>query len=462
MAQPESVEPSPAEPARAEAPLSRNALWSYTLPGFGVSFLYTLVLVAYLNFATDHLGAAPAVVGLIFAAAKVWDAFADPTAGYLSDRTRSRFGRRRSWMLASSLPLAVFAWLAWAPPASLHGLALSAWIAVTILGFHAAYSVFEVPNLALGAELTQDRVARQRVFGLRQAVRTIALFGAFGIGYPIVLSGREGAAAVGLVMGLVSAALIVVCTLRLPPERADYQARGGQRLWRSFADVWSNPHARLLLIVYFIESIGIGGLSVLVPYVTRYVMERPDLGPTMLVTYTTANLAGIPLWLWLGRRYEKRRLWLVAMLQGGFGFGILFFLGPNDWPLMVASSLIAGSANACAVTLGQALKADLVDVDEHRTGERKEGAYFAAWSFVGKLANGIMIAVVGVVLSLVGYQPNVPQSERVLFAMVFLLGGMPTLGYAIGSLLFSRFSLSEAEHARIRAELDARAAARTA
>ena len=223
--------------------------------------------------------------------------------------------------------------------------------------------------------------------------------------------------------------------------------------------MWGNPHARLLLIVFFIESLGLGGLSVLVPFVTQYVMERADLGPPMLGIYTTANLLGIPLWLYLGRFYEKRRLWLIAMLAGGFGFGLLLFLGPGDWPLMVASSLIAGSANACAVTLGQALKADLIDVDEHRTGQRKEGAYFAAWSFVSKLANGIMILLVGVVLEAAGYVPNVAQTATVRFTLVFLIGGMPVIGYTIGTLLFSRFSLSEAEHARVRLELDARAAA---
>ena len=454
MAQATTLEAAPSAPA-----LPRGTLWSYALPGFGVSFLYTLVLVTYLNFATDHLGASATMVGLIFAGAKVWDAFADPTAGYLSDRTRSRFGRRRSWMLASSAPLALFTALAWAPPASLAGWQLSLWIGVTILGLHAAYTAFEVPNLALGAELTQDRAARTRVFGLRQVLRTLGLFGAFGIGFPIVQSGRAGAAWLGLATGLVTAALIVAATLRLPPERADYQARGGHGLWRSFADVWGNPHARLLLVVFFIESVGVGGLSVLVPYVTKYVMQRPDLGAPLLLVYTTANLAGIPLWIGLARRFEKRRLWLVAMLQGGLGFGLLLFLGPNRWPILFASALIAGSANACAVTLGQALKADLVDGDEHRTGERKEGAYFAAWSFVGKLANGLMIAVVGIVLDLVGYVPQVEQGAPVRSALVFLIGGMPLLGYAIGSLIFARFSLSEAEHARIRRELDARAAA---
>ena len=445
--------------ASPPVPLPSSVLWSYALPGFGVNFLYTLVLVTYLKFASDVLGVSLSAVGLIFGAAKIWDALADPTVGYLSDRTRSRFGRRRSWMLATCAPLALFTALLWAPPAALTGGPLIAWIAVCALAFYTAYTAFDVPNLALGAELTQERTSRSRVFAWRQAVRTLSLFAAFGIGYPIVLSGRAGAAGLALGAGVLSAVAIVFFTLRLPDERPDYQTRGGHSPWRSFADVWGNPHARLLLIVFFIESLGLGGLSVLVPFVTQYVMERADLGPPMLGIYTTANLLGIPLWLYLGRFYEKRRLWLIAMLAGGFGFGLLLFLGPGDWPLMVASSLIAGSANACAVTLGQALKADLIDVDEHRTGQRKEGAYFAAWSFVSKLANGIMILLVGVVLEAAGYVPNVAQTGTVRFTLVFLIGGMPVIGYTIGTLLFSRFSLSEAEHARVRLELDARAAA---
>jgi len=450
------AQPRPVERVNVEPSLSRATLWAYVLPGFGVNFLYSLFLVTYLKFATDQLGAAPALVGTIFAGAKVWDAFADPAAGYLSDRTRSRFGRRGTWMLASALPLALFTALAWAPPGGLGAIALAVWIAVSVVGFHTSFTAFEVPNLALAAELSQEPATRSRLFALRQAVRTVGLFAAFGIGFPIVQSGRAGAALLALAMGTFTAGTIVACTLRLPRERADYQTRGGRSPWRSFGDVWSNRHARLLLTVFFIESLGLGGLSVLVPYVTQYVMGRPELGAPMLVLYTVANFAGIPLWLWLGRRHDKRRLWLVAMLQGGFGFGLLFFLGRGDWMLMAASSVIAGSANACALTLGQALKADLVDVDEHRTGERKEGAYFAAWSFVAKLANGLMIGVVGIVLDAVGYVPNVEQPEPVRFAMLFLMGGMPVIGYAIGALLFSRFSLSEAEHARIRRELDAR------
>jgi Na+/melibiose symporter-like transporter len=150
------------------------------------------------------------------------------------------------------------------------------------------------------------------------------------------------------------------------------------------------------------------------------------------------------------------------MGMGGLGFGLLLGLGENGWPLMVVSSLVAGTAQACGNSIGQALKADVIDLDELRTGERKEGAYFAAWSFVNKLGNAILASSAGFALGLAGYEPNAEQTPIVKYTMIFLLGGMPLIGYAIGSLAFARFPLSEAEHARIRRELDARAAARSA
>jgi GPH family glycoside/pentoside/hexuronide:cation symporter len=168
-------------------------------------------------------------------------------------------------------------------------------------------------------------------------------------------------------------------------------------------------------------------------------------------------LLAVPFWVWLARFFEKRHLWLYAMVQGGIGYSLIFWIGEGSWLLMAISSLLAGTAGACGSTLGQALKAEIIDFDEYRTGERKEGAYFATWSFVSKLAAGIMIGVVGISLDLAGYVQNAAeQSETVKRTMTFLMGGVPMVGYALGSLAFTRFGLSEAEHTRIRSELDAR------
>ena len=449
-------------PARG---LDRAVLTAYALPALGPAFLYNLVVVMYLNFATDQLGAAAGTLGAIFFVSKLWDAVSDPMAGYLSDRTRSRLGRRRSWLLASALPISGFSLMMWAPPEGLSTDMLTVWIAVGVLGFYTAITMAEVPHMALGAELSVDSAGgRNRVFMWRQIMRTIGMLGAFSLGTLIVArpeSGREGAFWLALGVGVLSAIGLAWGVAALPPERPDFIERGGRRPFAAIADVARNRYARLLLIVFFVESMGTGAIGVLVPFVIRYVMELPvSFIPAMLACYVVATFAGVPVWVRLADRFEKRRLVLIAMLLGGFGFGLMFFVGPGDWPLMAVGGVIAGFAGACGNTLGQSLKADVIDVDELHTGERKEGAYFAAWSFTNKFATGIMLGTVGLALEWVGYVPNEAQSDGVKFAMVALMGLMPMIGYAFGALVFSRFSLSEAEHARIRAELDARAAAR--
>jgi GPH family glycoside/pentoside/hexuronide:cation symporter len=456
--------PAP-EGASADAPLPLRVLVAYAVMNVGVSFLSTLFVVMYLKFATDRLGVSMLSMGAIFLVAKLWNAIADPIVGSWSDRTRSRWGRRRSWLLGSSLPLAWFTWMAWAPPAALAGPVLGAWVALSVFGFYSAMTSFQVPHAALGVELTHHPQSRNRVFAIKYVVQMVGLFAAFWIGIRLVddpETGRAGARWLGLLGGLGSALLVALPLPLLPRERSDYQGRGGVSILRALADVSRNPEARLLLFVFFIEALGLGGLTVLVPFVTQYVMHRPDLTEAMLSVYVLAGVAGVPLWVWLARRFEKRRLWLVAMGMGGLGFGMLLGLGENGWPLMVVSSLVAGTAQACGNSIGQALKADVIDLDELRTGERKEGAYFAAWSFVNKLGNAILASSAGFALGLAGYEPNVEQTPLVKYTMIFLLGGMPLLGYGIGMLAFARFPLSEAEHARIRRELDARAAAGSA
>ncbi len=446
----------------APAPrLGLAVLTLYGLPGLGVNFLFSLILILYMKYATDVLGIAPGVVGAIFFVSRIWDAISDPLAGTLSDRTRGRLGRRKSWLLASSVPLGVAALAMWTPPAGLSGTALTLWIGAGVFAFYTAYTVFEVPHMALGAELTHDARSRVRVYGSRQILRTVGLFAAGALGAGLLESPddpRTTASWIAAGAGLFTVVSIAVSVFGLPAERADYAGRGGEQLGRSLADVWRNPHARLLLFVFFLESLGAGAIGVLAPYLMTYVMKTPDLLNEMLIAYMVPALVSIPFWVRLGNHFEKRRLWQFALAMNGLGFGALFFASEGSIALVIGAAAVAGIAGGCGSTLGQALKADIVDVDELNTGERKEGAYFAAWNFTGKLASGVMIGVVGLTLQLVGFAPNQEQSDLTKFAMRFLMGGMPFLGFGIGLVAFLRFSLSESEHRRVREQIEARRA----
>ncbi|MEE3330130.1 MAG: MFS transporter, partial [Myxococcota bacterium] len=141
---------------------------AYGLPAFGVMGATVLFTAYIVKYSTDVLLVPAGVMGVLFAVGRLWDGVTDPLVGFLSDRTETRWGRRRPWMVASVLPLALFGWMAWAPPLTLEGGWLVAWMAVAVLGFSTATTLFFVPHNALGAELVEDYTRRTSVFAARE------------------------------------------------------------------------------------------------------------------------------------------------------------------------------------------------------------------------------------------------------------------------------------------------------
>ena len=438
--------------------LSNKVLFGYGLSAMPVMYGYVLVLIMYMKYAVDGLGASPAVVGTIFLAAKFWDAVSDPLIGNLSDRTRRASGRRKPWIRAAAPMLAVFGIMAWAPPESLQGYQLSLWIGVAVIGFYTAYTMFDVPHMALGAEITLLPNERNRVFGVRQLMRIAGMLVAGTLGTYLVSQGTAYATAMAYALGLLTLVLIFTGVSLLPPERAAFQGRGGANPYRAIRDVLVNPHARLLLMIVFIDAIGVGGIGVLLPFLVEYVLLMGDILPLFMAINMFAGLAMVPGWIWLAGHFDKRKLIFWSFIGCGVGYGLVLLIGEGDWHLMAISSLLAGGSSSCANVLGYSLKSEIIDSDEYHTGERKEGAYFAGWSFMNKLGAGIMVAMVGFALEWSDFQPNVAeQTELVKQTIVLLMGGLPLVCFLLGAAAFTRFSLTAEEYTRIRAELDVRA-----
>ena len=437
--------------------LPTRALVGYGLSATPVIYAYVLVLIMYMKYAAVELGISTAVIGTIFLVAKGWDAVTDPMVGWLSDRTRSPRGRRRPWLVASAPLLALTSIALWAPPTALEGPALIAWVTVAAFGFYTAYTIFEVPHMALGAELSLAAIERNRIFGLRQALRVVGMMVAAAVGTTVIALGEAPTRQMAWLLAIATLALIWLGVALLPRERAEFRGRGARNPFRAVRDVVENRHARLLLLVLFIDQIGTGGIGVLTPFVLHYVADAEALVPALLVANMVASLLAIPVWLRLARRYEKKTLLLASMIGSGVGYGFILTVGHGDWLRVLVSAIVAGASSACPNCLGYTLKSEIIDFDEYETGERKEGAYFAGWSFVGKLAGGVMVGLVGWSLDLAGFDGQVEeQTVLVQQTMVALMGGVPLVCYLIGALIFRRFDLSESEHARIRAALDER------
>jgi GPH family glycoside/pentoside/hexuronide:cation symporter len=450
--------------------ISWGTVFAYGAPGVAIGYMNLMLSLYVMKFATDVLLIAPAVMGVIFMVSRIWDAISDPIAGYLSDRTRSRFGRRRIWILASVVPIGATFVMVFAPPSGMSGSALNIWMTVAIVGFYSATTVMLVPHLALGAELSPSYHERSRLFGIRHAFFTFGSILALYSFYLLISAEQEGATAVrqsAFDLSLIASVAVLVLVFYafvVLRERLDYQGRVNEKPFQAFGDVWRNPHARLLIIVTFIENVGSAAIGALTLYVAQYVIGAAQWAPIIILCYMIPSTLSVPLWLPLSRRFGKIGLWMFSMLLTGFAFGTLFALPflesvPLKIGYTMCAAVLAGLAAGCGGTIAPSIQSDVIDYDEYTTGERKEGSYFAAWSFVFKGATGVMLGLTGFVLDAAGFVPNEEQTMTVQVAMVTLYGLFPLVCYVIGAWLFRRFSLDEAEHQRIREVLDARAGA---
>lgn len=428
----------------------------FSSPVLGVFMANTLVNFYFLKFSTDVLLIAPAVIGSLLLVARIWDAVTDPAAGWLSDRTSTSLGRRRPWLLGSAIPLGLSIVMLWSPPESLQGTPLTLWIGAAILLFYTAFTAFRVPHLALGAELSRGYHDRTRVFGIMQAVESTGMLAATGVLYFLESADdpRGFARLLSVAIGAFAAVLIVLAVWRIR-ERAEFQGRGGASPWRSFRDVFGNPHARVLIGVIFLEQLGFSALVALLPYLSDYVVQTPGRTAIYLFGAVGCLLLSIPAWISLSRRFGKKPVWLFSILVKSILFGAAFTLGAGDFVPLVVISVCFGLMTGCGVVVGPSLKADVVDWDEGETGERKEGSYFAAWNFVQKAAGGVGIWAVGTMLAMTGFVPNMVQSDDTVLGMRVLASALPGVLHLVALVLLARFALSESLHQAARARAGA-------
>jgi GPH family glycoside/pentoside/hexuronide:cation symporter len=439
--------------------LRRSTLVLYSAPAIVGGFSGAWISMYLLKFSTDVLLIGPSVVGLLLGISRAWDGVSDPLAGYLSDRTRSRFGRRRPWMGASAVPLALLFFALWSPPAALSGSSLVAWVGVSLVLFYTAHAAFNIPHSALGAELALGYHERTRLFGYRASLEMLGVFLAAGAIFALERAADERSAAAWIAgaAGVASAGLILYSSSRLV-ERPGFQERGAQRAYAAFRDVLANRHARLLLAVFFLDMLGFAMLTTLLVYVTEYVMDMRGLTGVFMAGSLVAMLAALPLWIRLSQSIGKRSTWIVTTLTKAAAFGGLFFVGPGDWPAMVVATCVIGATHGAGMVLGPSIKADVIDYDEVQTGQRKEGTYFASWNLAQKAASSFAIVLAGVVLDVAGFEPNRAQDASAQLAIRGLFAAGPCLFNALAALLLLRFSLDERAHSAIRATLAERPA----
>ncbi|QJW37231.1 MFS transporter [Cellulosimicrobium protaetiae] len=410
-------------PRLSRATIAGYAAGSVGTGGFGT--LPGLVLLVYL---TDALAVPAAAAGLIVTGAKVWDVVIDPFIGYGSDRDLARTGSRRRFMTIGALTLPVLFALTFAVPSAAGPTAAAIWVLVAFLLAATAFSLFQVPYIALPAELDPTYDGRTRLLAWRVAALAFAIL-LFGAGGPALRGGGDstsGYLVMGVVSGVVIGAGMLVASRVAPrvaprrPGARDGGAPGGStapapaastsaaRAWvlavREAVDALrrSRPF-RTLLAAFFLQAVATGLMLAGAAYVARYVLHDEAAVSFLFAALIAPALLCMPLWTRLARRDGKERGFVVAtVLFAVAALGMIPLLwAPGAW--VYAPTALAGIAYAGMQALPLAMLPDVIAHDARTHGEGRGGAFSGVWTAGETTGMALGAAVLSLVLGVTGY-----------------------------------------------------------
>jgi GPH family glycoside/pentoside/hexuronide:cation symporter len=377
-------------------------------------------------------------------------------------------GRRRPWMLAGSLPLALSLVMLWSPPRGLEGSALIAWVCGSFLLFYTAITAVNVPHESLAAELSLDYRERTRAFAWRRVAFGVGALGAMAgvyllTGFDLATEvGRDEARSMAFVVAATAAVVgsgLIAVSVFFVRERPEFAGRGSGSVVRAIGDVVRNPYARLIFVVFFIQQLGVISLTVSIPYFAQYVLHDERIAPTVIAVLFGGSLLAIPIWVRLAKHYEKKSLVMGSMIAVAAALGWLSGVSSDQVTQLYVAVALASVAVAALDVILPSMCADVIDYDELETGERKEGTYFAVWNFGQKTAAGVAGLGVSALLASAGYDRDVVPNEDVITAIRWGFADIPFVCFSLGTLLFTRFSLDSRRHAEIRAKIEERSGA---
>lgn len=435
---------------------------AYAAPAFALAVVGIPVYVYIPKFYTDVVGVHIAALGILLFGVRIFDAITDPAFGYLSDRTRSRFGRRRPYLAAGSVLVAVTLFMLFYPPRGSAGFE-TIWFAVSIYALFLFWTAVVVPYESLGPEITFDYDERTSLFGMRDGFLIAGTMAAaaspalvrwiFGLD-----ESPAGERATFFWIAVIYAPLVIGtcwwCAVSVRGTTQEVRS-GSTRLLQGLKQASGNRPFVILLISFTISSIGNNLPATLILYYVEYVLQS-DLAEAFLLLYFVTGILFLPAWVRLARRIGKKKAWLGAMAINTGAFTGVFFLGPGDAAVYGALVFLSGIGFGATLALPSAIQADVIDYDELHSGERREGQYIGLWSIAKKLAAAVGVGAALAILGWSGYQPNVDQSGTVVFSLRALYAGVPSLCNLIGFIVVLAYPIDGETHRQIRAAIERR------
>jgi GPH family glycoside/pentoside/hexuronide:cation symporter len=436
--------------------------------GFGVGdFGFLLVwqgtALFLMYFYTDVLGISAAMAGLIYLIAMVWDAVSDPIIATLADRTQTKMGKYRPWLLFGALPFAISYPLAFSGPPAWLAIDVIVWALITHIVLRTAYTVVSMPFNSLQARLTSDAQERSVLAGFRMVGAasgglavvfiTPVLVGTYG-------EGRQAEAyfAAACIAGATAFFALIYCFFAMK-EPDDAPAETARPIWEDLKSIGpillNNPPLIRVFAIIVIASICMGMFGKNMLYHFKYHLNAPEMAVFGLVMPAVFLILAVPFWVWLAGKTSKRTALASGTVIALVGYAGFFLNPTTDLTITLIMIALTGIGGAALAVMFWAMLPDTVEYGEAMTGVRAEAKTFGFATFAQKAAVGINAILLGLLLSWVGFEANVDQSEGTLLGMKAVMALVPAIGAVAILWILKGYKLDRERHAELVAKIKA-------
>ena len=430
--------------------------------GFGIcdlggNLFFTVIAFLLLNYLTDTVGIAAGLAGAIIMVGKVWDAVTDPVIGYISDRTNTRWGRRRPFILFGSFPLFLAMIVMFSNPGLEGQTALFIWGVAAFCFLSLAYTLVNIPYSALTPELTRDFHERTVLNGYRFGFAVVGTLIGAGAALPLVRAFADrntGFTVMGAVFGfaMLATALVTFFTIREPDNRE--QPKTG--FFETYAKVFKSRPFVIILLTYALHVTALTIVSGIAIYYFKYIHnDEPKTTIAMLILLATAMIF-IPVSVVLSKRIGKKLVYGIGMLVFAVAIMFLFLFGHvREINFSFAMMFFAGTGMGFTYAIPYAMVPDAIENDYLMTGERTEGAFYGIWTFCFKIGQAIALGITGAILSLSGYVPGIAQTDSAQLGIRVLLGPVPAVIFLLAIIMLWFYPINEERYNEILTKIQA-------
>lgn len=429
----------------------------YGIGDLGNAVVNSAIQFFLMKFYTDGALILPALAGNALLIGKIWDAINDPLFGWVTDKTRSRFGKRRVFMIFGAIPLAIAIALLWYVPTA-NRVWTFVWIALTFMLFDTVWTLTNVPYYSLTSELTDDYDERSSLTTYRMvmavpayllgAAVTPAIVGLFALQ-------RTGYAFIGILYGIIAAAALLISAAGFRERQAVVESTPEPNPFKSMGAALRNKPFVWLCAVYLTINLSFAFIKILMAYYIEYQLLMKSQTTLVMGLMLVCVTISLPFWQWLSRKMDKGPAYALGMGVGALAVLITYFLPHGASPLIYVVSVLAGFGFAANWIFPWAMVADVADYDRVESGQQRSGMYYGVWGLATKVSEALAIAAVGWILTGFGYVANAVQSVNALLGIRLFFGLVPAVFIFVALPFLFRYPITRKTHGEVRARLEA-------